>query len=458
MSIATAPSSTREGPAAPPAPLAFVMPTRRALALSLILLPIITVTALALAELWHLSLLLALLPLVLIALDALSLRRMGMPRCIVDAPSLVYMGKPDPIRLTLVSRAGRPQRVVVTVDVDGVLAPIDTLTIDLGPGETVERSYDPTPLERGQAQLTALWLERRGPLGLAAHVTRRPLGDRVHVMPDVRQIVEGEIAILLRRVERGDRRLNSLGDGSEFDALREHRPGFDNRWIDWKQSARHNLLVSREFVDEQNTTVIMGFDCGVLMCERIGGVPRLDHAINAALPLAWLSLHMGDLIGAFSFAGQPGLWVPPSRGRSRFQPFQLQLAGLDYHPEQTNFTLGLSTLEGRLDRRALVILFTDFVDTVSAEYMLEDVARLVRRHRVLFVALRDDSLARMAGADPVDAQAMAQAVLARDLLRERRAVLQRLVRLGVETVDASVDQVTPQLINSYMAIKARGTV
>jgi uncharacterized protein (DUF58 family) len=78
-----------------------------------------------------------------------------------------------------------------------------------------------------------------------------------------------------------------LGDGSEFEALREFVPGLDHRAIDWKASARHRKLLCQEFRAERNHQVVLAVDGGQLMAEPVGGVPKLDHAINAAILLGW---------------------------------------------------------------------------------------------------------------------------------------------------------------------------
>ena len=39
-----------------------------------------------------------------------------------------------------------------------------------------------------------------------------------------------------------------------------------------------------------------------------------------------------------------------------------------------------------------MVVFTDFADATSAELMIENVARLMRTHLVLFVVFRDEEL------------------------------------------------------------------
>ena len=79
---------------------------------------------------------------------------------------------------------------------------------------------------------------------------------------------------------------------------------------------------------------------------------------------------------------------------------QRRSADLDYSHEETNFTLGLTDLLGRLNRRWLIVLMTDFVDTIAAELMLENVTRLAQKHLVIFVTLQDPAFAEDRGAAP----------------------------------------------------------
>lgn len=60
-------------------------------------------------------------------------------------------------------------------------------------------------------------------------------------------------------------------------------------------------------------------------------------------------------------------------------------------------TLALTTLSSHLDRRSLVVVFTDFVDPISAELMLRTVGRLTERHLVLFMLMKDEELERRCG-------------------------------------------------------------
>jgi len=248
------------------------------------------------------------------------------------------------------------------------------------------------------------------------------------------------------------------GEGAEFEALREYMPGLDSRFIDWKHSARHRKLLCKEFRIERNHQVIMAFDTGHLMLEPVEGLTRLDHAINAALVLAWISLQGGDLVGTYGFDAVVRQYLGPLRGVSSFPRIQRATAELDYRYQETNFTLGLAELNARLKRRALVILFTDFVDTITAELLVESMQRMANRHLVVFVTQRGSVLQRAVDAAPRHFADVAKAVIAQDFLRDRSIVFERLQRLGIHCLDVPSGGLSVALINRYLLIKQRGLI
>src|SRR5215472_4017222 len=162
------------------------------------------------------------------------------------------------------------------------------------------------------------------------------------------------------------------------------------------------------------------------MSEPLEGVPRLDHAINAGLLMCYTSLRCGDRVGVFSFDARVRGFARPVGNIAIFALIQREMARLQYRPEESNYTLGLMDLMGRLDRRSLIVVMTDFVDTVTAELMVDNLQRLSARHLVLFVTLRDRQLAGLASAQPANLDGIARAVLAQDFVNDREVVLQRL--------------------------------
>ena len=237
--------------------------------------------------------------------------------------------------------------------------------------------------------------------------------------------------------------------------MRDYTAGLDTRTIDWKRSARHRRLICKEFQTERNHHIVLALDAGHLMAEPLHGVPKLDHVSTALLLLSYVSLKVGDKVGFCAFGARTRSFVAPQGGMAAMARIQRALAGVDYSNEETNFTLALAELSGRLSRRSLVVVATDFVDTVTAELMIENVGYLARRHLLIFLAPGNPSLAASVGRRPDDLGDAARAIVAYDLVRERRAVFAALARLGVMCIEAPPQRLGFALINRYLAIKAR---
>jgi uncharacterized protein (DUF58 family) len=326
------------------------------------------------------------------------------------------------------------------------------------PGAAAQARVAFTPTRRGTGTVDALWLRWTGPLGLGARLLKKPLGDEIRVWPNVALARSPALQALLRDTQFGLIARRFRGEGSQFEALTDYQPGMDRRRIDWKSSARHAQLYAKEYEVERNNQIVFAFDCGQTMCEPVAGLPRIDRAVSAALATSFVALKGGDKVALFGFAARPEVMTPFVAGTSEFFRLQRAAAALDYRAQEPNFTLALATLAGRLKRRSLIVVFSDFTDPTSAELMIESIGRLVSRHLVLFVTMDDEELAGLAQADPGDIQTVAMAVTADSLLRQRALVTRRLKQLGVDVIEAPHAQIGTRLIDAYLAIKRAGAI
>ena len=373
----------------------------------------------------------------------------------VNRPTLLYIGREEPFQVRLETEEPRLAVIEMLCDVDRNLEDPPRVFAALNAAGKAEASFPLKARERGKARVETLWLRWLGPLGLVRRLRVVPIEAEVPVTPDIKSVKSIAVQFSDPNALFGVKPQHQQGEGSEFEALREYVPGLDPRSIDWKHSARHLQLLCKEFRSERNHQIVLAFDTGHLMSEPLDGMAKLDHAVNAGLQLGYVSLRAGDRIGLFGFDSQVRQFSQPSAGVGTFWRLQSAAADLAYSQDETNFTLGLSSLAARLDRRSLVVLQTEFVDTITAELMLENVERLAGRHLVVFVCLKDSRLEQTIDGAPDNLKNLARSVIADDFLRERLVVLERLRRLGVHCLDVRADQIGPALINRYLEIKRR---
>ncbi len=311
------------------------------------------------------------------------------------------------------------------------------------------------PVRRGMGELKTLWLRWTGPMGLVWKQQTVALDHAEPILLDIAAVKQEALRLFARDAPFGAKSQLETGEGSEYHALRDFQAGMDPRTVDWRRSARHGALLAKEFRTERNHHIVFAVDAGRLMSQPLDGLPRIDRALNAGLLLAFVALKMGDRVGLYSFDERPRVSTGVVSGTAAFPLLQRRAAEVDYSTAETNFTLGLTQLSAELQRRSLVVVFTDFADSTSAELMVENLARLLRTHLVLFVAFRDEELESLVRAEPATADDVSRAVIASTLLREREVVIGRLRRMGVQVLDAPADRMGAELLSAYLDLKRK---
>ena len=400
-----------------------IQPTRRAVLIFAAGLPLALLVAGIAPSAWVVALDYSVLALLVILADAVLALPARHLTAGIACPERLFIGEAGALTATI-DTAGyrRTLRLELLAEQQGDLDPPVIVAVAVLPNEPATASLKLVPRRRGRVSIERIWLRWQGPLSLVQCVHRIPVARTIDVLPNIRGVRDTAVQFLAREALFGNRIQLERGEGSEFDALKDHVPGMDTRSIDWTHSARHRKLISKEFRIERNHPIILAFDTGHLMLEPIDGMPRLDHAINAGLLLAWIALRGGDLVGSYGFDAAVRHYAAPVRGMTGLGHLQRATAELSYHHEETNFALGLAELAVRLRRRALVVLFTDFVDTTTAELLLESLQRISNRHVVLFVTLRDSVLQNIVDAPPDRFEDVTKSVVAHDMLRDREIV------------------------------------
>ena len=438
-----------------------IVPTLRAAVMVALATPVALVIAASAPGAWIAVPALGGALLLMVLADALAAGRLAELR--LEVPADAEVGAETALSVAVTFAGGRRSSVEAALALDPRLVAGGRTTFAL---ERAEAGWRGTlafaPLRRGTGAVDRLWLRWCGPLGLGARQVARDQGRPVRVWPNIAAVRSPALQTFLRDAQFGLIARRIRGEGTQFEALTEYEPGMDRRRIDWKSSARHVRLYAKEYETERNNQIVFAFDCGQTMCEPVGGqadgVPRIDRAVSAALTTAYVALKGGDRVALFGFAARPEVMTPFIGDNRDFHRLQSAAAALDYHAQEPNFTLALATLAGRLQRRSLIVVFSDFTDPTSAELMIESIGRLVSRHVVLFVTMADDELEEIAEAPPRDMQALAMSVTADSLLRQRALVTRRLKQLGVDVVEAPHAQIGTRLIDAYLAIKRSGAI
>lgn len=397
--------------------------------------------------------------LALAAIDFLIARRSAL-KIWRELPPRLQVGVASPVALHFVNSSSRRVHFLLKDDAPEAFA-IEPASLQLGlnANSRGKSHYTVTPSKRGRFEFGSIHVRVRGPFALTWHERIIPASVAISVFPDMR----GASRLLLSDaaldfVNLGLRQLRRDGRGSEFARLRDYAQSDSVRDVDWKATARRGRPVTRVMESERSQTVLIGVDAGRSMAARVDGLTKLDHAVNAALFLAFVAVRNGDRVGLVVFADGIKTWVAPATGRLQYRKIVDALYSAEPHLTYVDYLALFKELNVRLLRRSLLCVFTDFIDEDQAQTMVDPMRRLARRHVPLCMSVKDTALEQLLQTKPADAETAYQHAVASELLLDREAMKRKVGQDGVTVVDVAADALSLAAVNQYLEIKARGTL
>jgi len=319
-----------------------------------------------------------------------------------------------------------------------------------------ELMYRIRPLTRGDLHFGDLHLRLIGALGLCARQQVIPLADRVKVYPDLSALSQDALALARSSEAPSARALRKPSEGREFESLREYREGDDFRTIDWKATARRARTMVRVHQPDRNQAVIILIDCGRHMAGKVKGRRKLDHAVDAALRLAKVSLDKGDLVGAMAFATQVHSFLPPRKGREHLRAIITALYRVEAALEESDYSRAIDLAFARHHKRSLVVILTDLLDADSSAALLKRVLSLRPRHLPLIVSLLDEDLQQAATGVPQTVHEAYVREAANRLDDEYKLTAARLRNAGALLLRAPARRLSAAAVNEYLRVKGAG--
>ncbi|MFD0368875.1 DUF58 domain-containing protein [Streptomyces sp. NPDC059071] len=327
------------------------------------------------------------------------------------------------------------------------------LTVPAGERRRITTALRPT--RRGDRRAERVTVRSYGPLGLAARQGNHQVPWTVRVLPPFTS--RKHLPSRLARLRELDGRTSVLtrGEGTEFDSLREYVPGDDIRSIDWRATARQTTVAVRTWRPERDRHILVVLDTGRTSAGRVGDVPRLDAAMDAALLLTALASRAGDRVDLVAYDRRLRAQVQ-GRSASDVLPAVVDaLANLEPELVETDARGLAATALARAPRRSLVVLLTSLDAAPVEEGLLPVLPQLTQRHTVVVASPSDPHVARMASTRGT-IEGVYEAAAATQAQTQRARTAEQLQRHGVTVVDATPDNLAPALADAYLALKAAG--
>ena len=212
-----------------------IRPTLRAVLVFTAGIPLALFVVIYDQSLWPLSLDYGILVLLVTASDAALAFPPRLLNYKIAPPDRLYIGERGATTLSIAAgNFRRPTRFEAIAEQRGDIEPSEIVAGELPVGGEARMALPIVPRRRGRVNIDRVWVRWRGPLKLVEFTRRVAVDHTVDVLPNVRGVHGTALQFFVQEAIYGIKTQNQKGEGAEFEALREHSPGLDSRFIDWK--------------------------------------------------------------------------------------------------------------------------------------------------------------------------------------------------------------------------------
>lgn len=317
-------------------------------------------------------------------------------------------------------------------------------------------SWPCLPQKRGRYFLARTYFETRSPLGFWNARSSTKLSTELRVYPNLLEERKKLAAVFLHRGNIGIHSQRMVGQGRDFEKLREYVRGDGMDQIHWKATAKRGKPVTKVFQIERTQEVYVCIDFSRLTAQEFGGQSILERYLTAALVLGLVAQQQGDLFGLLTFSDRVHRFLRARSGKTHYAACRDAIYTLQPNIVTPDFNDLCSYIRLRLRRRALLVMLTDLSDPVLAESFLQDTQLIARQHLILV------NMIKPAAAHPMFA--LPDATKADDLYHrlsghlfwENLAQLQNSLRsYGITLSQLENERLTAEVVTQYLNVKQR---
>jgi uncharacterized protein (DUF58 family) len=189
----------------------------------------------------------------------------------------------------------------------------------------------------------------------------------------------------------GHHRSPLSGFAVEFAGHREYVPGDDPRHIDWRVFYNRDKYFIKQYEMETNLVCHLVLDVSASMRYGSGKEQKLLAAAQLATTLGHCIVRQGDKVSLATFDEAVLAVVPPASSMAQIVRMTEHLDTIE-PVKKTRMADCLSELAGRMGRREVVLVFSDFFTDLDALEAVLQRLRFAKHEVVLFQVMHHDEL------------------------------------------------------------------
>ncbi|MBC9934586.1 DUF58 domain-containing protein [Chitinophaga qingshengii] len=331
-----------------------------------------------------------------------------------------------------------------------------SLKAKVGAGETYTFRYQLRPVERGVYGFGYTNVFVQSALGIVNRRFVFNTEQSIQVYPSFQQLRHFSLYSYMNRLnDIGVHKRRVIGHSMEFDHIKPYSKGDDVRMLNWKATARSGDLMVNNFVEEKSQQVYCVIDKGRTMKMPFEGLTLLDYAINASLVFSNVALSKGDKAGLVAFNESTVEVLAASNKKVQLNKILESLYAQETQWKESDFEALSVQLRSALSQRSLLMLFTNFESMSSLQRQLPFMRRLAKYHLVLVVFFENTELKKMTEMEATDVEEIYKQTIAQKFAYDKKLIVKELAKYGIMSLLSTPEQLTLNVVNKYLELKAR---
>ncbi|MDV3750373.1 DUF58 domain-containing protein [Elizabethkingia anophelis] len=329
---------------------------------------------------------------------------------------------------------------------------------DIKPYGNTLFEYPLLPKERGEYQFGNLNIYVRSPLGLVAKRYKTQDGQMVPSYPSFIHLRKYELMAMQNEFLLGGiKKIRKIGHTMEFEQIREYVTGDDIRSINWKATGKQNRLMINQYQEERAQRVYMLIDKGRTMKMPFNGLSLLDYSINASMALAHIILKKQDRAGVMTFSKKIENTVAAELKAGQIKKIAEALYNINTNFYESDFSRLYTDLRRKVTQRSLILLFTNFETLDALKRQLPYLRGIAKSHLLVIVFFKNAEVMKMMDhKNAQKTQDVYDQIIAEKFEYEKKLIRQELQKYGIYSVYTLPENLSIEVINKYLEIKARG--
>ena len=373
-------------------------------------------------------------------------------------PEKFSNGNDNTVYILLENRYNFPVRIKILEDYPVQFQIRDKgMDVSMNRSETRQLTYNLKPVKRGEYIFGYVNALTTGPLGLVYRRFRTCKDQKVAVYPSFVQMRRFELmAVSNRLTEIGIKKIRKVGTSSEFEHIKPYVQGDDPRKVNWQATARRGDLMVNNYQDERSQQVYCLIDKGRVMKMPFEGMSLLDYAINASLVLLNTAMVKGDKAGLITFSNQISNIVPAERRPMQMNKIMEVLYNQKTFYKESDFEILYATAKLKITQRSLLLLFTNFETLESLKRQLFFLRKMAVQHLLVIVFFENTEVNELLESNPKTLEDIYIKTIAEKFTLDKRRIVRELEQYGIHSVLTTPGNLTVNVINKYLELKARG--